>query len=138
MGILGEFGTKKELEETGAWVSYSPNSDGTIPRVCIGRMGGKNKRWQAAYRKYLKPMEKDVQKGRLSNDGEAEDSLIMAFYEGCVFGWENIEYPEGEKTSIEDAPKVLKAVPDFYHDLRERSMDLRTFQETKLEEDAKN
>ena len=137
--LYKQYRTDSNLETSGIFLNYGPNSHGDPMRIRIARAGGANKAFSKALERITRPHRRAIQTGTLSND--LADSLMKeAFAETVVLGWENIEGPEGEILDFtkENVIRVLDDLPDLYADLREQANNVALFREAILDDDLGN
>ena len=137
--LYKQYRTDPNLETSGIFLNYGPNSKGDPMRIRIARAGGANKGFSKALERITRPHRRAIQTGTLSND--LSDSLMKgAFAETVILGWENIEGPEGEILDFnkENVIRVLDDLPDLYADLREQANNVALFRETILDDDLGN
>lgn len=151
MGMFEMFQSDKELEKTGVWFDYKAF------RVLLRRAGTSNEQFTKRLEALMRPHRRTERLGKLSAKVRISVT-IQALAETCIKGWEvnknysqdstaapdwapdTIEVAPGvfEKFTTEKAVAILQSLPDLSEALIADSMELSSFQQEQLEDDAKN
>jgi hypothetical protein len=129
--VLAMFATNKDAEKKGKWIEVGPAS------FLIARAGGSNTKFERAVSAVLRPHQRRIQNGMMSN-AEAEKLSIEPFAETVLLDWKNVraavqdetnEWVVGEPIpfSKEKAVKVLDENRDLFRYLLEESQRLANF-----------
>ena len=115
MDLFNKYKTSEKLE-----------SEGSIYKVGdaifhVARQGGENKHYSELFQKHFEPYSEQLRNGQIE-ESFAKKLLIEVFANGCIKGWENVEY-KGEKLEYneENAIMLMTELPDFYKELSEFS-----------------
>lgn len=142
MSLHSMFATDPTLEKDGVWTVYDDF------RVRIARAGGANRKYQLAFQAKMKPHERSMQLGVISED--VSEKLMHDLYaETIVTGWQTkregkwedvIEVEPGvfEPVSKAALTKVFKAYPDIFADIMRLAGQIAAYREEILELNAKN
>jgi hypothetical protein len=128
----------------GVWFDQIANSDGSVPRFKLARVGRQNKRYTAALRKLVGKHEVD---GVLDTDtfseNEAEQGMLVAFLDTVLVGWENFQ-PEDDGKNIPFSKEAAATIfgseewYDLYFHLSQLARKASAFRAAKRETDLKN
>lgn len=138
-GLYNMFKTNDNLEQSGVYIDYGPNSKKVPIRILIARAGGSNTDFNKALEKSTRPYRKAIASGTLG-DGVAEQLYKAAFIAHVIKGWEGVETKDGVELPFtpENVSQLLTDLPDLYTDLKEQSTTLAIFREDLLEADLGN
>ena len=142
MSIKDRFKTNSDAANSGVWVEYDENADGSVPRFKIARMSNQNKNYLKSVRKHSKDVNKRGVVKSLT-DEKAKHLLLDIFCESVLLNWEHFQ-PDDDGVLLEYSKETAKeffSKPDwldFYDDLTELSTEVSTFNKEKTEEEAKN
>lgn len=139
MSLYAQYKTDPELEKSGLWLEYGPNSKGNEQRIRIARAGGANTQFQKRVEALTKPYRRQIQTEIIGNDMVTK-LLRQAYAETVVLGWENIEGPDGEEMqfSVENCVKLFTDLPDLFTDVQEQAQRAALFRAELREADAGN
>lgn len=139
MSLFSQFETDKTKEVEGVAVNYAPNDDGTIPTFYVARIGGGNTKYSAAIKRLSKKYKRQIQLDTLP-DEQMTEIAMLAFVEGALRGWENIQDQDGKNIeyTIDNAISLFKTLPDLFNDLISQANDIELFKTQSLEKDIKN
>lgn len=142
-----EFG-KLEFEDIGKWIEYSPNPDGTIPRIKIRRAHTRHRGYISALAATIKAKKKS--ENDLS-DPEFDDVVMIEVYsKTIVLAWENFLCPRdsaelfgvgvGEVIpfSASNVATLFRARPRFWDSVYRKAQREDFFEGKREEELAKN
>lgn len=138
-GLYGKFGTDHSLENSGVWYIVHELDDGKEVKFLLARMGGSNKRYDAAVEKVSRKDRRDGISGSIS----AKKARVInrrAFVEGCLLNWENVEDKEGNPIDFNKANALVlfNDLPDLYDELVDVAQGRQAYAEEMVQEDAKN
>lgn len=139
MGIFQQFDMNETATVEGIPVRFSPNDDGTIPTIYVGRLGLMNKRYSSAFDKLIEPWKDKIGLPGFTIPG-FEDISREAFVRGCITKWENVQDENGVEIpfSVENALDLLKKLPELSRALDKASSDVANFRKVATAAIAKN
>lgn len=139
MSLYNTFKTDRNLETSGVWLNYGPNSKGGDQRIKVARAGGANKSFQKALTTKMRPFRRQLETGTM--DVAVADTLMLDVYaETVVLGWENIEDQDGNELpfSVENVKQLFADLPDLAADVRSQAQEIAIFRADIAEASAKN
>lgn len=120
MDLRKAFGTDRKAEEEGVWINLG---DGA--RIKVARSS--NKRYRELIRRLLKPHRAAMRSDNLP-DETMEAIVIEATAEALLLDWQGIEFDGALLPySVENAKKVLAALPDFRDAVATYAGEMATF-----------
>jgi len=133
------FKTNENLEKSGIWLDYGENDDGDKMRVKIARAGGQNKKFSKALEYATRPYRAAIQNNSLP-DNVAERIYLEVFVDTVLLGWENIPDDDGKIIPYERSAVIaqLKALPEWFQDIKEQAGNMSLFREEEREATLKN
>ena len=139
MSLFKQFETNKEIEQSGVWIEFGPNNDGTVPGFKIARAGKRNKKWLKAVERLTKPREFEI-KRKLIDTESAEKIMQKAFVEGVLLDWRNVQDRNGNQIafSTDSAMSLFDQLPELYDVLQDNAEKAEFFRQEALENEAKN
>lgn len=137
--LYKQFQTDAELEKTGLWLEYGPNSKGNEQRIRIARAGGANSQFQKRMEALTKPYRRQIQTEIIATE-MVQKLIRQAYAETVVLGWENIEGPDGADMpfNVENCIKLFTDLPDLFADVQEQAQRAVLFRAELREADAGN
>ncbi len=141
MGIK-DFKINPEVAQSGLWVAFSANADGTIPAVLLARTSKANKPYWAAMAAAQKKYRRQIQTDTLTPEQDAEIALVV-FCEKAVLNWRHIQ-PEDDGVELKfssEAAKELLGAPEwevFYNQLTEEAAKIGNIREDQIKVETKN
>ena len=133
-----------KYETIGKDIEYSPNPDGTIPKIKIRRAHGRHKGYASMVASAMKRI-----RGR--DDQELEDVTMMEVYaKTIILGWSDIIVPpklasefglqKGDRIpfNYENVVKLMKARRRWWDSIYQQAKQESFFEETEDEETVKN
>lgn len=104
-------------EDTGVWIDFRPNPDGSIPRIKIRRAHARHRKYQAALAEILQDA-KDVN----AFDGSDDETFPDLYGKHIVLDWENIICPEdlADKFGLQAGERIPYSVDNAIKLLRNR------------------
>lgn len=134
VSIYDALETDESLEREGVMLDF-----GDYGRFKIARSGGKNQAYNTRVRAVLKPYQRQMDAGLLSDEKLAK-LLARPFAEHIVKGWEGVRARNKEVIpySVEAAEKLLTDLPELFMIIREHSALLANFRKEDTEAAIKN
>lgn len=120
MSIFEQFETNPEAEVKGVPFKFKPNKDGTIPTFVCARMGGANQaKWAQAYTQAWANHRAQQEAGTVSDHDKRVNS-VMAFVDGVLRGWSNIQDKNGKPISFsrDAAYELFMKLPELLDTLQ--------------------
>ena len=114
--------------------------DGDFEIVCIlARAGGSNKRFANRLSALLKPYERAMRSGSLSDEKSAE-IMSQALAETVVVDWKNVQDREGNDLpcTVENVKQILMDLPELRQVVFDESQNHANFAAEQTEENAGN
>lgn len=146
MSLTARYKTDSELETKGAKYELPANDDGTIPTFYLARMSNANPRYLKVLNQVMKPYQREIQLGTLSEE-KAKELQIRIFVDAILTGWENILASDvtGDPNaagyldfSKQYATMLLERLPELHRVLSDFASDMSNYLEVNREEAAKN
>lgn len=146
MSLTARYKTNSELEIKGAKYELPANDDGTIPTFYLARMSNANPRYLKVLNQVMKPYQREIQLGTLSEE-KAKELQIRIFVDAILTGWENILASDvtGDPNaagyldfSKQYATMLLERLPELHRVLSDFASDMSNYLEVNREEAAKN
>ena len=137
--LFRTFKTDPQMEKSGVWVDYGPNSKGNPQRVLLARAGGANLDFSKALEVATRPYRKALQAGVL--DKQIQEELYKkVFVETVVKGWVNFEDEDDQDLEFtsENVTSLLDKLPELYADWQEQANRIAIFREELMERDLGN
>lgn len=142
MGLYDAFETDGEMEVNGVVLDYSDF------RIRIAHAGGANKRFLTYGEVKLKPLNRAIQAGTVSNE-RARAIMADIYAETIILDWETrigeefkkgIEGRDGKLLPFnkENVKQTLLNLPKLADDIQEQAQSMANFRKERLEEEAKN
>jgi hypothetical protein len=142
------FGTNKDLEKTGVWVTYPD------VRFKVARVGGSNSSYGELLKQKIRPVRHQVEKDLLSPEKDLQ-IRIETFAEAIVkrvqvrmndpseevAEWQDglpVEDGDPSPVTVVGLITLFRQLPDLFNDLSKQANDASKFQKNEEEEDAKN
>jgi len=128
------FKTSEKLETEGIIIDYGDGG-----KYIVARMGGSNKKFTKRISKLTKPHRKAIQADRM-DEGLAEQLLLEAFIDTCLYDWENVTDVDGEPLEYtrENALTLLTDLPELWDDLRTSAQNASLFRDEVATADSGN
>ena len=138
MSLKSKFGTVKNAETEGAWITVEYNDDGTPIRFKVRRSGYRNKDYTRSLNKGLKPYA-NIKPGELDPEIDAK-IMRRVLFESIVTEWENVRNEEGVEMAFNQTnlERILIEYPDLQAEIIMAAGRIETFQDQALEAEAKN
>jgi formaldehyde-activating enzyme involved in methanogenesis len=135
MSIFKQFKTT----DTGVWIEYPENADGTIPSFKIARMSKTNKIYQKTLEEMVRPYKREIELNLLKQD--KDDEIMLDVFVACILiDWKNIKDESGGSYAFTkaNAKALMQELPELYEDLKDRARNMTYFLEKEKESVIKN
>lgn len=130
-----KFQTVPAAEVDGVWYDF-----GNGAKFLLARAGGANKKYEAAYTRLMKPLQRQIQAGTASADVLIANNK-RAYAESVVLAWEGVFHPEtGEVMphTVDNVVKLFDLVPEVWTFVIQIATDYSNFSREAIEAAAKN
>ena len=142
--LFAQYATNRKHEAEGIWVEVQAATEHQkATRFRVARRGRTNKRYRAMLDAEIKPF--SVQLRNETLDPETDEQITRkVFCSTILLGWSGVYAPEifGTEDEIEftvdNAIKLMKALPDLYDMLVEQASKASNFRDAEREDEAKN
>jgi len=136
MNLYAQFGTDRNLEQSGVIVSYG---DEGSPEFKIARMGGSNKNYKKAVEEVHRKHKHAINSDSLSEEFALKINKEV-FVSTILLDWKNVEDKNGNVLELNEknALKLFHDLPDLYSDLVLQAQNANLFREKEIEAEAKN
>jgi hypothetical protein len=138
------FATNHKAEIEGIEFRFGvKNEDNSEPIFRLARLGAANKRWKALLEKETKPYATQIKNDSLAPELD-EEITMKVFCTTVLIGWRDLIMPEVFQAeskvdySVDNAIKLMKALPELYATLREHAAKMSNFREAQVAEETKN
>lgn len=146
MSLRNQFETNKSKESDGVAIVFGQNSDGTNPTFIISRMSRANQKYTKTLEAVTRPYRRQMDLGTLSND-IAEKLFLEVFVKTILKDWQNISLSDVTGNAddegyapftIENATKLMTALPELYDDLQAQAKSAALFKDESVSTESKN
>ncbi len=137
--IFKEYSTDQSIENSGTWVSFGTNADGTVEKILLARAGGANAKYFTEMAKAGDTHKQGIKTGAI--DGlEGKKILMQVYANSVVLNWENIYDRNGNiyPYSKENCLNMFYKMHDFFDVISEICSEREAFRDAQLEDDIKN
>jgi hypothetical protein len=138
------FATNHKAEIDGIEFRFGvKNADDSEPIFKLARLGSANKRWKAMLEKETKPYATQIKNDSLAPELD-EEITMKVFCTTVLIDWRDLIIPQvfgtDEKVaySVDNAIKLMKALPELYSTLREHAAKMSNYREAQVAEETKN
>lgn len=143
MPLKDLYKTDPVANETGVWVAYPANSDGTIPRFRLARQNvAANKKYGRELDRATKPYRREIELDTL-DEKVSDDVMLHVFCTTILLEWEYVQPDDDGKNRdfTEENAKALLGDPqwaELYEDLQSRAKRAALFRIAQQEKAGKN
>lgn len=133
--FFSELVTDKDLESgAGIVLDY-----GDLGQITIHRAGGSNKKFANVFAAKLRPYERQMNMGTLSDD-LAEQLLAATYAETVIVGWKGVKGEDGKDMPFnkKNCVNLLIKVPELFRDIQEQANKAANFRREQVEEEKGN
>lgn len=139
------FATDKDAEKNGIDVEVGTVlRDGKeVPMLfTVRRSGGNNLEYKRTIERLTKPHRRAIEKGKMDLV-KLQEITQECFLESVLVGWENIPFGEGKdqkfrQFNVANARILFDLYPELLVELQDNAQEIANFQNSRLEEEAKN
>jgi hypothetical protein len=145
MALKDQFKVDIAAAEGGVWFEYVANSDGTVPAFKLARTSKQNKKYIAAMRKFSENFADDsgVADFTRASEAELDKWMLDIFADTVILDWRNFQ-PEDDGVAVPFSKDAVRQIlgsaewVDLYNDLTGKAKRVASFNQKKLEAQAKN